>query len=54
MVEKEDGEEYYVNFNVLKNKFTCTCVWNVQMDRPCKHLRYVKEFIINGKTEYES
>jgi len=53
IVEKEDGEEYIVNYNIFKNKYTCSCQWNISTGKECKHIRMIKEFIINRKSEFD-
>jgi hypothetical protein len=52
-VEKEDGEEYIVNYNIFKEKYTCSCHWNISTGKDCKHIRFVKEYIINKKSEFD-
>ena len=52
-VEKEDGDEYTINFNIFKQKFTCSCVWNMTTEKTCRHIRMVKEYIVHGKEEYD-
>ena len=58
MVESSDDtrdklEEYFVNFNFFYSKFVCPCTWNVMMNTECIHIKLVKQFIKDGKSEFE-
>jgi len=44
-IERDDGEEYFVNYLIFKEKFSCTCQGNV-FGYDCKHIRMVKEHIV--------
>jgi hypothetical protein len=52
-VEKEDGEDYYINFSIFKNKFVCSCFWNINTQKECRHIRMIKEYITSGITQFE-
>lgn len=45
-VEKEDGDEYYIVWDILKDKFVCSCMWNVLTSRTCRHIRMIMEDIV--------
>lgn len=53
LVEKEDGDEYYVNYKLFDGIFMCTCKWNLITKKVCRHIRMTKEFIITKKDEFE-
>jgi hypothetical protein len=52
-VEKEDGEEYYVNREVHEPRWVCTCQWNVLSHKTCKHIRMAMENYLTNKEEFE-
>lgn len=47
------GEEYIVNYNFFENKFVCHCACSYLLNRECKHIRYIKQFITRGIDEFE-
>ena len=52
-IEKEDGTEYYITYDIFKNKFVCSCKWNVDTGKECKHIRFIKEYLVKGTEEFE-
>ena len=47
-VEEEDGEPYYVRYDVFKEQFICDCKFNSLVEKPCKHILYVKQNLVFG------
>lgn len=67
LVEKETGEEYIVAASSIEDSFSklskafeaynltfrCTCPYNTIYNKDCKHIRFVKEYIVTGKEVFE-
>lgn len=52
-VINDEGDDYYVNLNPFTLKFSCHCTYNVISNLECKHIRMVKMFIKDGKSEFQ-
>jgi hypothetical protein len=53
IVEKEDGDEYYVNYKLFDGVFMCSCKWNLETGKTCRHIRMIKEFVATRKDEFD-
>uniref|UniRef100_A0A6H2A0R6 SWIM-type domain-containing protein n=1 Tax=viral metagenome TaxID=1070528 RepID=A0A6H2A0R6_9ZZZZ len=61
IVEKEDGTEYFVGIKIGMedpleynvSSFMCSCPYNSMYRKPCKHIRFILEFLATGKKEFE-
>ena len=48
--EDETCEEYFVRYDIFADKFKCSCKFNVTTELNCKHIKFVKRFIVFGKS----
>ena len=49
-VLSEDGKEHFVSYNKDKKLWICNCAakTNYFQDRDCRHIKLVKQFLIEG------
>jgi len=53
-VEADDDDPHYVRWDIFKEKLVCDCFFDSLVEGNCKHKTMVKEYIVNGRTEFET
>jgi hypothetical protein len=50
-ITEEDEEVYFVRFD--GNSWKCSCIASSIFMRNCKHINFVKDFLVNKRSDFE-